>query len=360
MQKTHTHHWYFYPGIVLLILLLLFGGFLAFLTFTEYRPAPIEPALQGSTEVPSTLAQTDLTILSFNTGYASLGEEADFLMDGGKGLGHTDAGTVAKNQQGIAALLQQNPADVYMLQEIDHRSARTYDQNQLEIYGNASPGYNWYYAPNFLCKFVPYPVQSPFGHMDSGVATFTKYPVTEAQRVALPVPFSWPLRIANLKRCILETRIPVAGTDAELVILNFHLEAYDSGEGKVAQTNQLLDQMQQEYAQGNYVIAGGDFNQIFPDVQTDLKDGSVWVPGKLEPLPADWGEWQYVYDDTVPTCRLLNQPYDPEDPNTQYYVIDGFIVSPNVEVTHMQTLDQDFAFSDHNPVKMQVSLQAAA
>ena len=54
------------------------------------------------------------------------------------------------------------------------------------------------------------------------------------------------------------------GSDREPVLVNLHLEAYDDGEGKIAQTNQLRDYIEDEYAKGNYVIAGGDFNQVFP------------------------------------------------------------------------------------------------
>ena len=35
-------------------------------------------------------------------------------------------------------------------------------------------------------------------------------------------------------------RVPIEGTDRELVLVNLHLEAYDDGEGKIAQTRQLL------------------------------------------------------------------------------------------------------------------------
>ncbi|MDY2719379.1 MAG: hypothetical protein SOV46_01050, partial [Candidatus Faecousia sp.] len=67
--------------------------------------------------------------------------------------------------------------------------------------------------------------------------------------------------------------------------------------------------------------------------------------------------WQYAYDDRTPTCRLLNQPYDPEDTeNTQYYVIDGYILSPNVELEQVKTIDGCFAYSDHNPVYLQLRL----
>ena len=48
---------------------------------------------------------------------------------------------------------------------------------------------------------------------------------------------------------------------------------------------------------------------------------------EAESLPEGWS---YVFDDSSPTCRLLDAPYDAE--TSQHYVLDGFIVSPNMEV----------------------------
>ena len=86
-----------------------------------------------------------------------------------------------------------------------------------------------------------------------------------------------------------------------------------------------------------------------------ISDSSTWTPGVLEAdtLPA---QWQYAYDTSAPTCRLLNMPYDPTDEATQFYVIDGFIVSPNVEITSVETLDLQFHASDHNPVLLEAKL----
>lgn len=114
----------------------------------------------------------------------------------------------------------------------------------------------------------------------SGVLTLSAYQPAQAQRQSLPVPFKWPIRVANLKRCLLVERIPVADSGRELVLINLHLEAYDDGEGKAAQTRQLLDFIHQEYEKGNYVIAGGDFNQTFEGVQRfgGQLEGK-WTPG---------------------------------------------------------------------------------
>ena len=67
--------------------------------------------------------------------------------------------------------------------------------------------------------------------------------------------------------------------------------------------------------------------------------------------------FSFVYDLDTPSCRLLNQPYDPDDlAHTQHYVIDGFIVSSNVILNAVETLDLLFVNSDHNPVCLNVTL----
>ena len=276
-------------------------------------------------------------------------------MDGGKNARPGDRDAVDGYLFGIAQSIEKAAPDLVMLQEVDKDSSRTYRVNETEklAYGFSA------YALNYSCPFVPVPFP-PMGRVNSGLFTTADYTISSADRIALPCPFSWPLRIANLKRCLLVSRLPLEGSDQELVLVNLHLEAYDDGEGKAVQTAQLMEFLQSEYEKGNYVIAGGDFNQIFPGGLEAFPNlhPDLWDPGELssDSLPAGFG---YAYDLVTPSCRLLNQPYQPEDTeNTQYYVIDGFLVSPNVKVNLVETLDLGFEYSDHNPVLLRVSLAA--
>jgi endonuclease/exonuclease/phosphatase family metal-dependent hydrolase len=257
----------------------------------------------------------------------------------------------------MASALGALDPDLIYLQEVDRGSDRSYGTRQTASYDAVLPGRETVFANNFKTLFVPYPLP-PIGRVDSGVYTLSKADIAEAERIQLPCPFSWPIRLANLKRCMLVTRYDLEGTDRELVVVNFHLEAYDDGEGKLAQSKQLREFVEKEFAAGNYVIAGGDWNQIFPEAESAYPNThtELWTPGYLD--PAELGEgWAYVTDLSEPTCRLLNQPYKPDDAaNTQYYVIDGFLVSPNVKVQSVQTLDEGFTYSDHNPVLLTVSL----
>ena len=339
--------------IILLAVVIAVGGLTVFLTLTEYRPKDIETVPikgSGSGAIPA----ENLSILCWNVGYGGLGAAEDFFMDGGTRARPDSRETVNTYLEGIRkSIIEDRPADLVMLQEADSNSSRSYSMDETEILSQAVSAY----ALNYSCPFVPVP-WPPLGNVHSGLLTTTDYEIREAERVALPCPFTWPMRTANLKRCLLVSRLPVEGSEKELVLVNLHLEAYDDGEGKIAQTRQLMDLLQKEYLNGNYVIAGGDFNQLFPGSLSVWPNNHPenWIPGLLETelLPAGF---QYVCDMSVPTCRLLNQPYNPTDTvNTQYYVIDGFVVSPNVTVSTVETLDFGFRNSDHNPVTITVNL----
>ena len=339
---------------LLLLVVLAAGGLLGYLSLTEYRPDDIEPleVVQAARKDNVRVGER-LDVLSFNTGYCGLGREQDFFMDGGSMVRPRSEEDVRANLNGILSELVRQNVDIYLLQEVDFDSWRSYYINQADTYRHGL-SLNMACAYNFKCEFVPYP-WPPLGKVESGLVTFTGLNVTEATRESLPVPFSWPVSMANLKRCLLIERVPVEGTDRELVIINLHLEAYDDGEGKRAQTEQLMQILAAEYRNGNYVIAGGDFNQTFEGAASyPLLDESFWQPSKVYVSDLPNG-FSFVYDDATPTCRLLNKPYDGERKNAQFYVIDGFIVSDNLKVNLIETVDLNFQYSDHNPVLLQVT-----
>lgn len=353
MKKSVLKTVFLIIGIILGVILLTLIGLIIFLSVTEYKPTDRQTAERIQVDAAAQPAGTNLTLYSWNIGYAGLGQESDFFMDGGKMVYPPSQEIVKKNLTGIQDFIENNPADAWLLQEVDINSAHTDHIDELQILSETYGGSNAF-AYNYKCPFVPIPLP-PIGKVESGIATLTSCQMDEnAERVALPCPFSWPVSAANLKRCLLVTRHPVEGSDKELVIINLHLEAYDDGEGKIAQTKLLMQVLQEEYAKGNYVIAGGDFNQTFPGGldKFPIADPEKWTPGVLEESILPKG-WQFAYDTTSATCRLLDQPYSDA---CQKYVIDGFILSPNVRMDTVETINLDFEYSDHNPVRLNVTL----
>ena len=347
--------------IVLGAVLLLAAGLILWLSVCEFKPADVtDVKVENNSQVGefSPFLDQELTVISWNIGYAGLGKDSDFFMDGGENVSSADQDTVTASLLGIYKQLYtgDNQAGIYMLQEVDKNSARTYSMDESDCLGI----YNSTYALNYSCPFVPYPLP-PIGRVNSGLLTTTMYDIDSSERISLPCPFDWPVSTANLKRCLLVSYLPIEGSSSKLVIVNLHLEAYDDGEGKIAQTKQLREFIQAEYEKGNYVIAGGDFNQVFPGgiEKYPNEHPELWEPGIITEDIMPEG-WSLAYDLETPSCRLLNQPYDPEDiENTQYYVIDGFIISPNVELISVETLDAGFEFADHNPVQLKVKLISA-
>ncbi|MEE8814855.1 MAG: endonuclease/exonuclease/phosphatase family protein [Lachnospiraceae bacterium] len=343
--------------IVLIIVLVLAAGLVLYLTVTEYKPAseePVEVETEGSGE--SVQAGDELRIVTWNCGYGALGDNADFFMDGGSMVKTATKERVEQNLATLRAEISSLSPDITFLQEVDTDSARSYHIDEVSFLGEGGASSDFAY--NYRVVFVPYPVP-PMGKIYSGVATQTDLSVSSATRIALPCPFKWPVRVGNLKRCLLVNRVPVDGSSKELVLVNLHLEAYDDGEGKAAQTKVLCDFLKSEYEKGNYVIAGGDFNQTFSGTDTSMypdKEGT-WQCGILD--ESDFPTtFQFCQDSSTPTCRSLDIPYAGADHDTfQYYVIDGFIVSDNVEVQSCRTQDLAFTATDHNPVLMEVRLK---
>ena len=344
--------------ILLLVILSAAAGLVAWLSITEFKPLAVERAeISGATEHTKLEAGKELTLLSWNIGYGGLGKESDFFMDGGKNVAAADEAKVKEYLAGIISSAESVGADFMLLQEVDANSSRSFGIDQRSYFdtGDAKSSY----AMNYSCKFVPFPLP-PIGKVNSGLYTVSEgYAIDKAERHSLPCPFSWPVRAANLKRCLLVTYLPVANSDKQLVLVNLHLEAYDDGEGKIAQTKQLREFILSEYEKGNYVIAGGDFNQTFPGSVKlyPITTPELWLPGSLTADVMPEG-WTLAYDMRAPTCRLLNQPYDPSDEeNTQHYIIDGYILSPNVKLVMVETLDEGFENSDHNPVLLKAVLK---
>ncbi len=336
-------------GIVLIFALVL--------TIGEYRPDDVEQVeLTGQAEKSLTKGES-ITLLSWNIGYGGLSETADFFMDGGKGVRTQDEDQVKKNVQAVIDTIKEEQPEIVFLQEIDRNSTRSYGIDQVQTIGDAYSGYQSGFANNFKVLYMPIPIP-PYGHINSGIMTLSKYSATKAERISLPCPFSWPIRLLQLKRCLLVERIPIKDSDKELVLVNLHLEAYDDGEGKVEQTKKLEELMQTEREKGNYVIAGGDFNQTFSNIDTGkypLQSDDVLKCGEIDKSVFD-PSWQFCMDTTYPTCRSLDRPYDRTDEKFQFYVIDGFIVSDNIKVESMETINKDFANSDHNPIKISFTL----
>ncbi len=338
----------------------MFLSMLLFFVLTEYRPKASESVAPAYTTPVSESSPGGLRIFSWNTGYFGLDQKMDFFLEGGKTTARSPLETQRNSIESVIQTVGKQEPDICFFQEVDRDSHRSFGIDQLHALYSGLGGYNTYFALNYKSPFVPVPLKAPMGGVQSGLAVFSKFAIDSAERLQLPGEFSWPVRIFHLKRCALVTRMasPVEGKDWYLI--NVHLSAYDDGGMRKQQLDFLKTLLTDIYAQGHYVVVGGDWNSIFPGLSKDHfgeyttdEEDLFW----LQKIPGNWTPdgWQWCYDAEVPTARSLEQPYKAGENFT--CIIDGFLVSPNLRVDEVRGFDLGFKNSDHNPVALTVSIR---
>lgn len=328
---------------------ILFLAFLVYMTIIDYTPET-RTCVNRSTR-PDTISVSDtIHLFSWNIGYAGLDSAMDFFYDGGTQVRPSYSSSY-NNLKSISNLIHSSTGftDFFLLQEIDIKARRSYNMNQVDTIGATLPGYQTFFAKNYSVKWVPLPVTEPMGGVESGICLYSKYKAISSDRYSYPVNFSWPLKVFMLDRCFLVTRFHLSN-GKQLLIINTHNSAFDSGgELRKAELSFFKDYLVSEYLKGNYVIAGGDFNQCpmgyKPSPQDSLFDREDFhtIPDSL------FGpDWHFVYEHGVYTNRRVIAPYNPS--TTKQTLIDFFITSPNVTTVEAKTVNLHYENSDHNPI----------
>ena len=334
--------------------------FVSFIIYTVYENINPEEKLNVSisnNQVKEVSIDQEIKITSYNIGYAGLDEGQDFFVDGGKNSRAESKDKVMDNISNIIEIVDNTEADILLFQEVDIKASRSYMVNQLEFLKENYPNYAYTFGINYKVPWVPVPLINPMGRVESGIATFSRYNIKEANRFQLPGKEKWLVQLFELDRCLLETRIQV-DNGKELVVVNLHLSAFDKG-GIIRQQQltYLKKYLEREYIIGNYIIVGGDWNHNLPFTEpekfTALEDWPFWLKNLPEDYEVEKFKWEIDLD--VPTVRTLEKPY--KDGDNFKAIIDGFLISDNVESISVKTIDTNFKYSDHNPTSLTISLK---
>ena len=341
----------------LLILVILFGGIAAFFTATDFRPQPVISLMEGSHQAADTIAHDTLLLMTWNIGYAGLGKEMDFFYDGGEKV-RPSKEMARKYLDGIKSFVHgQDSVNFILLQEIDLKARRSYKINEVKEIAEAAGNRDLFFAINYSVPFVPVPVSQPMGFVEGGMVTFSDYYPSEATRYAYPLIAPWPDRLFLLDRCFILTRFPLKN-GKDLVVINTHNSAFISDSLLMAEELEILKQkMLEEYAVGNYVIAGGDWNSNPPDFKPSGNyNGNKFAVCDIrmnkKTMPA---EWVWAVDASAPTNRYNDRDFVKGE--TRATTLDYFLASPNLGIIFTKTLDLGFEDSDHNPVFIKVYLK---
>ena len=303
----------------------------------------------------------EYTITTFNIGYGSYTPEYTFFMDGGKQSKAASRKSVIENISGVIDTTKRMDPDFALFQEVDEKATRSYGVNEIAQISQSFTDYSSISATNYDSAFLMYPIFDPIGKSKSGLLSLSNVEIESSTRYSLPIETNFN-KFFDLDRAFTVSKIPVE--DGKFLMLyNVHLSAYIKDEKiQKKQLHKLFDHMETEYKKGNYVICGGDFNHDLLETSTEIFQNNsdeeyTWLqPFPKNELPKDLQVATLTETTTpVPSVRNLDKPYKKGE--SFVALIDGFIISDNVENISGKVLDEDFNYSDHNPVEMTFKLK---
>ncbi|MCF6343599.1 MAG: hypothetical protein L3J15_02835 [Devosiaceae bacterium] len=331
--------------IILSSLLLFAILYLLIIALLNRKIAPKGAKIISDTEeLEKTLPQT-IRLATWNIGYAGLGQESDFLIDGGKNLLAPSKKIVQKNLTAIIKQLQRIKADIFLLQEVSQKSFLSRNVDVLKGITSIFIKYFIIFRPDFASIGLPYPLKIKHG-------TLSLAKVKPALTLVKTLPFEpKPLGGIFHRHYALQINyFNIAGKPTQWVIINLHLAAFDeNGATRQKQFDAVFAFAEQEYKKDNYVILGGDWNMELTNSNFPHKTEEKYlfwkIPFPFERLPKNW---QIGIDKKTPTVRSNQKPYVAGENYTA--IIDGFITSPNVQINEMKTFNNDFKYTDHLPI----------
>lgn len=355
---------------------LIIGGYVGYVAVQYYR---IEDNFELQTENgrdKKAGLNRSYTVMTYNTGFGAYSPDYSFFMDTGvmddgtevvgKYAKGRDKADVKKNVDGQTDIIKNADADFYFLQEVDEKADRSYGINMKSVFSAAFENRSATYAENFHTANLFYPFNDPIGITDAGILTLSSYNIQSAVRRSFPLTDNFIDKLFDLDRCFAVHYLPLEGSDKFLVLINLHMSAYDKGGAVRAQQLEMLNGvLKEERAKGNYVVAGGDFNHCLIADYFESDEQALshfesrqqvpeWVKNSVLHNSELAEGFRIASDKDVATCRGADIPYEKGVNYTN--TIDGFIVSDNVEVVAVNTLNTEYAFSDHNPVVLKFAL----
>ena len=370
---------------IILICVLCVAGYCGYILISYERIGDID--LEVFSNSSKDLINTDETykISTYNIGFGAYSQDFTFFLDTGYDEeGKETCGYYSKakskdevlfNINGSINTMKQLDLDFIILQEVDVKSTRSHKIDQNKMFIDEFKDYDSVFACNFDTAYLPYPFYDMHGKSLSGITTLSKYKIYESYRKEYSISEDLS-KLFDLDRCFSISKVLV-NNGKTLYIVNSHMSAYDKGgiikKKQVEEINNFLLKCKEN---GDYVIFGGDFNHDLLTYNPDFNYSNTNKPFANRLRNPDWiasyfdnngnspliNGFKVIASDNVPTCRNNDIIWDLEI--TYRCVVDGFIISDNIEVVNHYNVEtkngnlgiNGFAFSDHQPAYLEFKL----
>ncbi len=367
-------------------IVLIVGGYCGYILLSYNRIGDVDLEINENANLENVKLDTVYSATTYNIGFGAYSQDYTFFLDTGYDInGKETCGYYSTARSKSEALFNINGSintvtelnpDFVLLQEVDVKSTRSYKINQNEMFVKKLTDYDNVFCCNFDTAFLPYPLYDMHGKAYAGLSTFSKYQIDCAYRKEYTISDTLS-KLFDIDRCF-SVSIINAENGKKLYIVNSHMSAYDKGgtirEKQMNELNEFLNACKNN---GDYVIVGGDFNHdlITNNPKYNYNSNNKAFANVLK--DPDWlasyfnetgnssliDGYSVVASDNAPTCRNNDIAWDPD--LTFKCVVDGFIVSDNIEIianynviTKNGKLNIDgFAYSDHQPAYIEFKLK---
>lgn len=372
---------------VLIVVVLFVVGYVGYVLLSYNRIGDMDLDITTAASNNEVKIGDVYSVSTYNIGFGAYSQDFTFFLDTGYDEnGEETCGYYSKAKSKEEVLFNTNGAidtildlnvDFALFQEVDTDSTRSYKINQNEMIKQAFTGFDSTFAINFHSAYLPYPLYDMHGIANAGLATLSKYKIQSAKRYEYTISDSLS-KLFDLDRCFSEIIVDIEGSDKKLHIVNSHMSAYDKGGViRAKQIEELNAYMKECQEKGDYVVIGGDYNHDLITYNPNFSYTKDNIPFYVNKKAPDWVSYFYdengtsefidgysiVTSDNNPTCRNNDMEWEPG--KTFTCVVDGYIVSNNIEIVYIENVQtkqgnkryEGFAYSDHEPVYMQFKLK---
>ena len=328
-------------GVVVALALLL-AAVLAFAWFGNYNPEPEEPVAVGCTGAPPAIeVGVPFRVISWNLRQGASRRRP--LPDEGGPPTTVPREEVEQTLATITAALENEAAQIYLLQEVDRNSRRTHNIDQLDHYLTFATDRCHAAAPYHRSRYALNSVGGRIGQVDMELALLTQVAVQSAKRIQLPLlDETWILRQFDIKPALLVAEIPVDGLEVPMAIAVTHLSAPPQESEGLESQIAALDQWMGSRPEGQPWILAGDLN-LLPS-QGGVRSANDPIAGLLSKYTEVLG------DQTAPGNRTF-LPFGAKEPDRK---IDYAFVGGPIEVRSARVLREYAEVSGHLPIRAEL------
>lgn len=294
-----------------------------------------------------------LTVVSYNVGHGQ--GIKDNAWD------YRDKATTIAQVNMVADAMKQLDADIFLLQEVDLDSNRTFHINQLELIKQKTGHPYEACALVWDKNYLPFPYWPPahhLGYLKSANCILSRFPLSNHHRYIFDKPKSNPFwyNWGYIDRGI--ERVDVSIGDRTIALLNIHLEAWDvsTREEQIKVLKNYMDKIDLP------IILGGDFNTVPPD--------AIKTSGFSDDPAANYANeqtlsWFYKNESELVTPTLTSTDQNPFDlftfpSNLPDRLIDHiFLKGGNMSFLEYRVAKEAGLASDHLPVMARINYKGA-